>query len=124
MKEFSELNQIPTWALRAGAETMYPEFMDQLKMGRPAGPPAEAVAADHAAAQTREKENPTGRVFHSFRVKDQVWLISDGHTNVTINVGDEGVMIVDTGLEETADAVMAEIRKIAGDKPVRYVANT
>jgi len=122
MKEFSDLNQVPMWALRAGAETMYPEFMDQLKVGRPAGLPAEAVMADRAAEPTREKEPDP--VVHSFRVKDQVWLISDGRSNTTINVGDEGVMIVDTGREEMADAIMAEIRKIAGDKPVRYVANT
>jgi cyclase len=33
-------------------------------------------------------------------------------------------MIVDSGREEMADPIMAEIRKIAGDKPVRYLANT
>jgi len=121
MKEFSELNQVPMWGLRAGAETLYPEFIDQLKQGHPGGMPAEGVAARRAADQSRETENSG---VHSFHVKDQVWLVSDNRTNVTVNVGDEGVMVVDTGREDMAEAIMGEIRKIAGDKPVRYVFNT
>lgn len=121
IKEFSELNQVPIWGLRAGAETMYPEFMDQLKRGRPAGMPAEGRAAQQAAERSRGKESAG---IHSFHVKDQVWLVSDGHTDITINVGDEGVMIVDTGPEDLADAILGEIRKIAGNKTVRYVFNT
>ena len=122
MEEFSELNQVPMWALRAGTATIYPEFMDQLRQGPPVAKPPLAAVAEEAAAKTRPPAVVKG--VHSFHVKDQVWLISDGLTNITVNVGDEGVMIVDPGREETADAVMAEIRKIAGDKPIRYVANT
>lgn len=121
MEEFSELNKIPMWVLRAGAATMYPEFMDQLRQGPPVQVPTEAIAADRAAAQSRETP---GDALHSFHVKDQVWLIAGGGANITVNAGDEGVFVVDTGTEAMADSVMAEIRKIAGDKPVRYVANT
>jgi len=121
MKEFSELNQIPMWALQAGPETMYPEFMDQLKVGKAAGLPELSKVAERAAAATRPPD--TQAAIHSFKLKDQSWLISDGRTNVTVNVGDEGVMLVDTGREDMADGILAEIRKIAGDK-LRYLANT
>ena len=121
MEEFSQLNGIPMWALRAGAATMYPEFMDQLRQGPPVQVPAEAAVADRAAAQSRQ--TPVAGV-HSFHVKDQVWLVAGGGANITLNVGDEGVFVVDTGREDMADSILAEIRKVAGDKPIRYVANT
>jgi hypothetical protein len=39
MKEFSELNRVPLWA---GAETPYPEFIDQLKQAIPVECPSKA----------------------------------------------------------------------------------
>ena len=35
-----------------------------------------------------------------------------------------GVLIVDTGLAQTADKVIAAIRKLAPDKPLQYIINT
>lgn len=44
--------------------------------------------------------------------------------NVTIQVGDDGVLVVDTQFAPMADKLLAEIRRIAGDKQIRYVINT
>ncbi len=44
--------------------------------------------------------------------------------NITVQVGDMGVLIVDTGLAQTADKVIAAIRKLAPDKPLQYIINT
>ena len=40
-----------------------------------------------------------------------------------MQIGDQGVLVVDTGLAQTADKVLAAIRKLS-DKPIRYVLNT
>ena len=57
-------------------------------------------------------------------VKGGIWLITGAGGNVTVQVGDEGVLVVDTGTVEKAPRVREEIRKIAGDQPIRYIINT
>jgi len=43
--------------------------------------------------------------------------------NITVQAGDEGVLVVDTGLAARGDDVLAAIRRIS-DKPIRLVINT
>ena len=43
--------------------------------------------------------------------------------NITLQIGDSGVLVVDTGLAPMSDRVIAEIRKLS-NKPLRYVVNT
>jgi cyclase len=57
-------------------------------------------------------------------VKGKVWAIFGAGGNILVQIGDEGVLVVDTGRAEHAEAVRAEIRRLAGDKPVRYIINT
>jgi glyoxylase-like metal-dependent hydrolase (beta-lactamase superfamily II) len=61
---------------------------------------------------------------HSLHVQGNVWMLNGGFVNAAIQVGDDGVLVVDTMVEPLADKMLAEIRKIAGDKPIRYVINT
>jgi cyclase len=49
-------------------------------------------------------------------------LIGDGG-NITVQVGKDGVMLVDTGFAPLAPKAMAEIRKLS-DGPVRWIVNT
>lgn len=57
-------------------------------------------------------------------VKGKVWSITAGGRNTVVQVGDEGIMVVDPGSTEHAAAILAEIRKIAGNKPVRQIVYT
>ena len=118
IQEFTAKYAIPPIAARGGAATMYPEFMAMLKQPVPAASNANLDVPQKvpdAAAQTG---------IHSLHVAGQVWMISGGGANTTVQVGDEGVLVVDPGREQMADAVIAEIRKIAGDKPIRIIVNT
>ena len=47
----------------------------------------------------------------SLHVAGQVWLVAAGDRNVAVQVGAEGVLVVNPGPEELADAVLAEIGK-------------
>lgn len=49
-------------------------------------------------------------------------LIGDGG-NITVQVGKDGVMLVDTGFAELAPKAMGEIRKLS-DGPIRWIVNT
>ena len=57
-------------------------------------------------------------------VAGQVWLVAAGGRNVAVQVGSEGVLVVNPGPESVADAVLAEIGKIAPDKRIRVIVDT
>ncbi|HWK54427.1 MAG TPA: MBL fold metallo-hydrolase [Hyphomicrobiales bacterium] len=51
-------------------------------------------------------------------------LISGAGSNVVVAVGPESVVVVDGGLQEHADALLAEIERLGGGKPVAALFNT
>jgi len=57
-------------------------------------------------------------------VHGQVSLVSAGGLNVLVQVGPQGVLVVDTMAEPLADRLLAAIRTLAGSRPIRYVVNT
>ena len=116
LDDFSAKYSVPRWAMAAGAPTMYPEFGVLLESGGnrrvetpPAIPPVRAPAADG---------------IRSMHIKGQIWAIYGAGGNVTVQIGDEGVLVVDTGTAEKAAELREEIRRLAGDKPIRYVIST
>ena len=60
----------------------------------------------------------------SVRVGGNVYLLVGAGGNVAVQIGEDGVLVVDTQFEQMAEKLLAEIRKIAGDKPIRYIINT
>jgi glyoxylase-like metal-dependent hydrolase (beta-lactamase superfamily II) len=57
-------------------------------------------------------------------VHGQVSLVSASGLNVLVQVGSQGVVVVDTMTEPLADRLLAAIRALAGPRPIRYVVNT
>src|SRR5688572_2417675 len=112
--EFAKRNNVPLDATRGGAETALPEFT---KKGRAAASPSAAPAA-------RARDAGTAPAIRSRRVQGNVWMIATGTANVAVQIGDDGVLVVDTGPAATGELVLAEIRRLAGDKPIRFVVNT
>jgi cyclase len=60
----------------------------------------------------------------SLHVQGNVWMLIGGGVNAAVQIGDEGVLVVDTMTGPLADKMLAEVRRLAGDKPIRYVINT
>ena len=58
-----------------------------------------------------------------FKVQGQVYLIAGAGGNIAAQVGDEAVLLVDTGYEQMAPKVIAAIRKLSS-KPLRTIINT
>jgi glyoxylase-like metal-dependent hydrolase (beta-lactamase superfamily II) len=59
----------------------------------------------------------------AWHVRDGIYMLVGAGGNTTVQVGDDGVLVVDTKLAAASDALLAAIRKIS-DKPIRYVINT
>lgn len=77
-----------------------------------------------ALAQGAATRTPTdaGDV-QALRVQDDVYMIAGGGANVTVHIGDQGLILVDTGAAGASDRILAAIRRLS-DKPIRYVINT
>ncbi len=118
VKEFAQSKGIPESTVRAGARAIYPEYMQEL--AKPAGPASVPLPRPPAADQ----RNAANTGVHSMHVQGDVWMIMGAGGNIAVQVGSEGVLVVDTGLEQMAESVLAEIRKIAGGKPIRFIINT
>lgn len=67
--------------------------------------------------------NPANVEVHVLHVQGKVYMLVGAGGNITMQVGDDGVMLVDTGLAGASDKVLAAIRSVT-DKPIRYIINT
>lgn len=65
----------------------------------------------------------TAQQLRTTHVEGNIYLISGAGGNVTVSVGDSGVLIVDSGSAEFSDDLLTAIQSIA-DGTIRYVVNT
>ena len=126
-REFADRWHLPADAALGGAETALPEFMWKYER-RPAqqptqGPGQRRQTPPPSAPALRPGEPPASGEIHSWKVQGNVWMLVGGGANVAMQVGDEGVLLVDTGAPGMTDRLLAAIRQIT-DKPIRYVINT
>jgi glyoxylase-like metal-dependent hydrolase (beta-lactamase superfamily II) len=56
-------------------------------------------------------------------VQGNVYMINGAGGNITVQIGPMGVVVVDTGLAQNSEKVVAAIRKLS-DKPIQYIVNT
>jgi cyclase len=68
-------------------------------------------------------QSPDGAELHTLLVQGNVYAIVGAGGNITVQVGPDGVLLVDTGLAQNASKVLAEIRKLSRG-PIRYIINT
>jgi cyclase len=80
----------------------------------------------NAAAQAPAappQQNPANVEVHLLHVQGNVWMLVGAGGNITVQIGDEGVLLVDAGLAGTSDKVYAAIRTLS-DKPIHYIIDT
>jgi len=56
-------------------------------------------------------------------VQKNIYMLVGGGANVTVQIGDEGVLLVDSGSQGQTDKILAAIRHLTR-KPLRYLINT
>jgi cyclase len=112
--EYAKKHNLPQNAVRGGAETALPEFMS-------AGYKPAAAKPDTA---DRKPAAAVDNDVHALHVQGNVWMLHSAGVNAAVQIGEEGVLVVDTMTAALSDKLIAEIRKIAGDKPIRWIVNT
>jgi hypothetical protein len=124
---FVTKNGVPADGARGGAATTYPEYIKTLEqLARNAGDPRNQ--AQQPAPRTdnpRRKESPlpyTGDV-KLLPVQGSLYLLAGAGANVVVQIGDDGVLLVDSGAKANAQKVLAAIRQLT-DKPIRFIINT
>jgi len=60
---------------------------------------------------------------HVQPVQGNVYMLVGAGGNITVQIGRDGVLLVDSGLAAASDKVLAEIRKLSS-LPIRYILNT
>jgi cyclase len=117
LKEFVERTGAPAAAVRGGPETIYPDYQAQVQRGTP--------ARSVEAPRVSQARNPDTGELEVLRVQRNVYLIAGGGSNVTVQVGPSGSIMVDSKSGPLTERVLAEIKKIAvSTKPVQYLLNT
>jgi cyclase len=88
-----------------------------------------AAAVAGAAALTAPlhrafaQQNQANSELHAYHVQGNVYALFGAGGNITVQSGSDGVLMVDTGLAQNADRVLAEVRKLSKG-PLRYIINT
>jgi len=112
--EFAAKHRLPPDAVRGGAATTRPEY-DPTKTRAPARPTTASASSASSAV-----ESPG---IHLMHVQGLVWMLVGAGGNIAVQIGDEGVLLVDSGKRGVTDQVLAAIRAKT-DKPIRILINT
>jgi glyoxylase-like metal-dependent hydrolase (beta-lactamase superfamily II) len=85
---------------------------------------AAACLASGGAASTSAQQKPAEiTALEVIQIRPEFYVIAGAGSNVAVQFGPDGIVVVDTGSADKADQVVAEIRKLT-NRPVRYVINT
>jgi cyclase len=120
LREEEDRWKLPPGATLGGAHTALPEFAART---RQAGPAAEQPIAASGPGISAPAAAPAPAGLRAVHVQGKVWMLVGSGKNLALQVGDDGVLLVDTGASGTADAVLAAIREVT-DKPIRFIVNT
>ena len=75
------------------------------------------------AVHAQPQQNFDAVEVHSLQVRDNIYMLVGAGGNITMQVGEDGILLVDTQYAPLSQKILAEIRKIS-DKPIHYIVNT
>src|SRR5258708_23041413 len=82
-----------------------------------------AITCAIAVAIEAQQAAPANAEITTLHVQGNVYMLQGAGGNVAVQTGDMGVVVVDTGLAQNADKLIAAIRKLSA-KPIQYIINT
>ncbi|PWT99952.1 MAG: hypothetical protein C5B51_26090 [Terriglobia bacterium] len=119
--EFAGRYKLPVEAALGGAETTYPEYQQRIKSGAAGNTALPAKVA--AMPRIPRAPDPATAEIQALPVQGNVYMLSGAGGNVAVQVGQMGLVVVDTGLANMSDKLIAAIRKLS-DRPLQYIVNT
>ena len=127
--EFAGKMGLPADAVRGGSATTRPEYVPGRNRTPTAVVSSDATAVvlrnptssrEPSGSRTSDADPATPTMMH---VQGQVWMLVGAGPNLAVQIGDEGVLLVDTGKRGMSDEVLKAIRTVT-DKPLRIIINT
>jgi glyoxylase-like metal-dependent hydrolase (beta-lactamase superfamily II) len=76
-----------------------------------------------ARAPARQVQNDPHSEIHILQVQGRVYMLVGAGANITVQVGDEAVVLVDAGVPQMSDQVLSAIRTLS-QKPIEYIIDT
>jgi cyclase len=103
-----------------------------------AGVAALGIAGTVLAQQNRAAQNAQPAQIEIVPVRGHIYMLGGAGGNITLSVGPDGVLLVDSGLAQNAERVLAAINQLSQDldrqgrplksypppKPIRFIINT
>jgi glyoxylase-like metal-dependent hydrolase (beta-lactamase superfamily II) len=121
MKDFANKFGLPFDAIWSGAESTYPEYLLKIAAGNYNKTASSAApAANRPRPATPDSTTGDVKIFH---VQGNVYMLVGAGANVAVQIGDEGVVVVDPGGAASRDKVLAAIRQLS-TKTIRWIINT
>lgn len=77
----------------------------------------------NATPPARQDRSSNGAEVHLLPVQGNVSLLVGAGGNITVQAGEDGILLVDTGLANTSDRVIETIRPLS-KRPLAYIINT
>lgn len=105
---------VPPAAARGGVTSLYPEYRAALVAGAPVDnvrvPQSRSVVSVNAAVAA---ESPRDGQVHVLPVQGNVYMLVADGTNLTVSVGPEGVLVVNTGAATMSEKILSAINDLA-----------
>ena len=116
--EFEAKHAMPKEGVRGGAETLLPDWK-----------PGAARAATNTAKNGGFKPDVLPQRLAAGEVKvvpvqGNVHMIVGAGANIVVQVGEDGILVVDTGSGAQTEKVLAAIKQLAPMKEIRWIINT
>jgi len=105
---------IPAAAARGGVKTTYPEY--QSVMSGKLTVDALSVPSSRSAASAAKRiadQSPKDGEVHVMPLQGNVYLLIDDGTNITASIGQEGVLLVNTGAAQMSDKLLNAVNQLA-----------
>ena len=115
--DFSKKFGLPLTAIWGGAESTYPEYVSKLAANAPLTLPRDPAPA------VRTRPPDVRNEIETIHVQGNVYMLVGAGANVAVQIGEEGVVVVDTGAVAAREKLLAAIRKLS-TKPIRWIINT
>jgi glyoxylase-like metal-dependent hydrolase (beta-lactamase superfamily II) len=80
------------------------------------------LLAGAGAAQPAQQDRARARL-ELLPVRGNIYMLTGAGSNITVQVGPDGVLIVDSGSGERSDDVIAAVRTLT-ERPLRWIINT
>jgi len=82
-----------------------------------------AAAVSGLCAVARAQDDLDDVAIHTLHVRDDIYMLVGAGGNITVQIGDDGVLMVDTQFAPLSGKIVAAIAELT-PKPIRYIVNT